>query len=205
MTSRVVVGITGMPGSGKSEAIRLLLRCIPGKEVVMRKVVEEDLQNKGMDVTNKSLREHATWMRETYGRDVIARKSLREVKEALTSERFVVVNGIRSVDETVFFKKSIRAKFVLIAVVAGPKARFYRLSRRGLKWDMRNWKSFAWRDRVELSWGLGDAIALADYTIANEGSLEHLRALIKSMSRHLLDELDAVPPGVLPDGYYPGE
>ncbi|MCD6114561.1 MAG: dephospho-CoA kinase, partial [Thermoprotei archaeon] len=41
--------------------------------------------------------------------------------------------------------------------------------------DPKTWEEFVERDLVELSFGLGNVIALADYMIVNEGSLSELR------------------------------
>ncbi|NIU39265.1 dephospho-CoA kinase, partial [Candidatus Bathyarchaeota archaeon] len=55
---------------------------------------------------------------------------------------------------------------------------FQRLFRRKRSDDPKNWKTFARRDQRELSVGLGDAIAMADYLIVNEGTREEFKVKI---------------------------
>jgi dephospho-CoA kinase len=52
--------------------------------------------------------------------------------------------------------------------------------------DPRTWKTFIERDLRELSVGLGDVIATADYMIINEKTMEQLR---KKVSKILGDVL----------------
>jgi len=82
----------------------------------------------------------------------------------------VVVDGARSLEEAEAFREAFDV--ILIAVHASPKTRFERILRRGRSDDILTWNEFVKRDRRELGFGLGSAIALADHMIINEGSLE---------------------------------
>jgi dephospho-CoA kinase len=57
-------------------------------------------------------------------------------------------------------------------VHAPPETRFRRLFHRQRSDDPKSWDVFHERDMRELSVGLGNAIALADYMIVNEEGLE---------------------------------
>ena len=85
------------------------------------------------------------------------------------------MDTIKASEEADLFRKELQCPVIVVAVHSGPKTRFKRLSKRGLAWDMKDLESFKWRDKVELGWGVGEAIALADYMIVNEGSLENLK------------------------------
>ena len=71
-------------------------------------------------------------------------------------------------------------------LAASPKTRFDRMKRRAREGDMDNWEGFVFRDRKELSWGLGDVIALADHVIINEGSFEELERQVKDILDKIL-------------------
>ncbi len=164
-----IIAITGMPGSGK-KTIRdeLEKRGIP--VFVMRTVVEDELREKGIEPTNEALREYATELRKKFGYDIVARKSLERAK-ALGSGT-VVLDGIRGETEIEFLKSQKGVEFILIAAIASAETRFERLKQRGLQWDMKTKAEFEYRDNKELSWGLDKAIAMADYSIENEGTRE---------------------------------
>ena len=59
-----------------------------------------------------------------------------------------------------------------------PRLRFERLKNRGRVDDPKNIEDFYKRDLRELSWGLGEALALSDVIIDNNGTFEEYRANI---------------------------
>jgi dephospho-CoA kinase len=72
-------------------------------------------------------------------------------------------------------------QFILIAVHSSPETRFERLFRRKRSDDSAGWGGFVDRDLRELSVGQGSVIALADYMIINEGTLEECKATVREV------------------------
>jgi len=180
-----VIATAGMPGSGKGEALKYF------KEkdisaIVMREVVQKEMEKKGIEVNNKNLREYATELRKKNGMDIVARMCLPLIKELAKKHETILIDGIRSFEEVKIFKKELTKDFVLIAIFASPKTRFERLKNRGENWDMKTWEEFEWRDNVELSWGLRNSIALADFTIDNSGSLEDLNKRLDKILKTII-------------------
>ena len=172
-----IIATAGMPGSGKGEVLRYLKeKGIPS--VIMREVVQKQMEEDGIEINNKNLREYATELRKEGGMDVVAKMCLPLIEELSRNHNIVLVDGIRGYEEVKLFKKELTKDFVLVAIHAAPKTRFTRLATRGKKWDMKTVEEFEWRDSMELSWGLGNAIALADYVIDNSGSVEELHKRI---------------------------
>ena len=97
----------------------------------------------------------------------------------------VLVEGIRSMDEVEAFRARY-GRAVVLAIHSSPKTRFERLRARGRSDDPGSWEEFCERDRVELSMGIGAAIALADHMIVNEGEVEELREEAKRLLEELL-------------------
>jgi dephospho-CoA kinase len=175
-----VIALAGLGGAGKGEVKELLLAHRRGTTIHLRTIVEEELARAGRPVTNQSLREEATRLRELEGPAALARRAAPKVLAALDDYATVVVDSIKSADETRVFRATIPARFVVLAVVARPGLRFERLAARGLPWDMHDRASFDWRDQVESGWGTGDAVAQADYEIVNEGSREELAEKVRA-------------------------
>ncbi|MCI4319370.1 MAG: hypothetical protein L3K23_04455 [Thermoplasmata archaeon] len=175
-----MIGLAGLGGAGKGEVKELLLAHRRGTTIHLRTIVEEELARAGRPVTNQSLREEATRLRELEGPAALARRASPKVLAALDAYATVVVDSIKSADETRVFRATVPARFVVLAVLARPELRFERLAARGLPWDMHDRASFDWRDQVESGWGTGDAVAQADYRIVNEGSREELAAKVQA-------------------------
>lgn len=170
-----IIAITGMPGSGK-DTVRQVLEEKGLVTVTMRHVVQAKLEEMGLPVDNRNLRELATRLREEGGPAIIAELCIPHVREAGSKGGpGVVIDGIRSHDEVARFKQEFGGDMLVVAVFAPPGVRFGRLKKRGETWDMDNWEDFAWRDDKELGWGLGGAIALADVTLDNTQDLEEFK------------------------------
>lgn len=177
-----IIAITGMPGSGK-KTIREELEKKGFPVFVMRHVVEDELREKGIEPTNESLREYATDLRKKFGYTVVAERSLEKLRKM--DAPVVILDGIRGGMEVEFFRKQKDVEFVLIAAIASPEARFERLKKRGLEWDMKTKEEFDYRNKKELSWGLGKAIEMADYKLENESTLEEFRKNIDGLIKKI--------------------
>jgi len=92
------------------------------------------------------------------------------------------VDGIRSPSEVEEFKKHF-SKFSLIAIQSSPETRFKRLYHRQRSDDPENWEIFHERDKRELSVGLDNAIAMAEYLIVNEEEREVVKEKIRKVLR----------------------
>jgi len=156
-----------MPGSGKSiiakAATDLKLPVVNMGDVVR----EETLKRYGV-IKPDLMRKVSTDLRREFGNRIIAIRTLEKIKDI--DDPIIVVDGVRSLEEIDVFKS--HGNVVIIAIHASPKTRFERIRRRGRPGDPDNWDDFWRRDLVELSFGIGYVIALADYMIVNEGSIE---------------------------------
>ena len=171
---------TGMPGSGKEE---LLDCCVSrgAKVIRMGDMVREKAKEFGLELTDSNVGNLANEERKRYGMDIWAKRTIPYVGGDL-----VAIDGTRGPDEIKAFKKAFGDKLKIVAVHASPSTRFARLRSRGRPDSPTDLAEFEKRDLRELEWGLGNAIALADYLIVNEGSLEELRSEIDSLLERLL-------------------
>ena len=164
---KLLICITGMPGSGKSiiakAATDLKLPVVNMGDVVR----EETLKRYGV-IKPDLMRKVSADLRREFGNRIIAIRTLEKIKDI--DDPIIVVDGVRSLEEIDVFKS--HGNVVIIAIHASPKTRFERIRRRGRPGDPDNWDDFWRRDLVELSFGIGYVIALADYMIVNEGSIE---------------------------------
>jgi len=180
MTSdKLVIGLTGMPGAGKSAVVKVAKER-DYKIVVMGDVVREEVEKRRMKPTPKDVGKMMLELRRMEGEAVIARRCIPKIEKAM--EQKVLIDGVRSLSEVEEFRKHFLG-FSIIAVHASPEIRFERLYRRRRSDDPRNWETFHERDMRELTVGLGNAIAMAEYIIVNEGSLEVVKDKIREVMR----------------------
>ena len=178
---KLIVGLVGMPGSGKSLVVETAEQ--EGYAVViMGDIIREETQKRGLEPNPKNIGKVMLGLRKTSGNSVIAQKCIPKILQ-LESNR-VIVDGLRSLHEADAFKACF-AKFSLIAVHASPETRFNRLHRRGRSDDPDGWELFHKRDARELSVGLGDAIAMAEYLILNEKNRDHAKAMVREALRRV--------------------
>jgi dephospho-CoA kinase len=166
MNTKTVIGVAGMPGAGKSLVTKIAGR-MAYSIVMMGDVIREETEKRGLQLTPGNTGAVMLKLREEEGSAAVARRCISKIESA--KSRVVVVDGLRSLNEVEEFKRHFE-KFVLIAVYASPETRFRRLFRRRRSDDPHGWAAFNERDMRELSVGLGNAIALADYLIINEGT-----------------------------------
>ncbi|MDR0912346.1 MAG: AAA family ATPase [Methanobrevibacter sp.] len=173
-----IIGISGLPGSGKSYVSEIAIK--KGAKIVnMGDCVREEAKKRKLAIGVTAIK-----LREEEGEFVVAKltikklkaieKSIKEnIKENIEKEdtTLYIIEGIRSPYEVEMFKNSFD-DFYILSIFASPKTRFKRLKLRNREDDNSEHELFYERDQRELKFGIGTVIALSDYLIINENSLE---------------------------------
>jgi len=163
-----VVGIVGLPASGKGEFSRIALSMgIP--VIVMGDVIRKAVKDAGLPLTDKNLGETAGRLRVENGMDAIAHLCVPEISGQ--DAPVVIVDGIRGDSEVQVFRDNFSG-FILVRVDAPFETRLRRLAGRGRPDDNLDSKALKARDEREQAWGLSRALEGADYHIDNDSSLE---------------------------------
>jgi len=168
MTRRRLILITGMAGSGKT-TLSGILRESGHRVVTMGDVIRDQAQQLGLEPTPENMGLLASEIRKE-GLDAVAKRCIQMLKRE--PDGLVIVDGIRSLAEVEAFTDVFEV--VLIAVWASPLSRFKRLTRRGRSDDPKTWEEFKERERRELGFGIGEAIASSDYLIKNDDGIDSL-------------------------------
>jgi len=178
---KLVVGLAGMPGSGKSLVVETAQQ--EGYAVVvMGDVVRGETEKRGLELNPKNMGKVMLELRETGGSSIIAEKCIPKIEQK--ESRKVIVDGLRSLNEVDAFKVHF-PKFSLVAVHASPETRFNRLYRRRRSDDPDGWELFRERDMREFSVGLGNAMAMGEYLIINENKKDEIKAKIRETLRRI--------------------
>jgi dephospho-CoA kinase len=172
---KLVIGLTGMPGAGKSLVVEVA-KNFGYSIVAMGDVVREQTRLRSLEPTPQNVGKVMLQLRAEEGNYVIAKKCIPKIEEQ--NSKKVLVDGLRSQFEADIFKAHF-ANFFVISVHASPQIRFGRLCKRGRSDDPKTWEVFHERDMRELGVGLGTVIALSEKILINDNSIEGFKIQVK--------------------------
>lgn len=178
-----IIAFTGMPASGKSEAVQLAKE--KGILVVrMGDFVWEETSRQGKKLTDKNVGDVADSMRQKQGMDVWAKRTVKKIR-GLKKTPCLVIDGIRNIEEIDYFKKELGTEFHVIAIDASDELRRKRQLLRGRTDDSKDIKDLEARDKREIGWGLQKVIVSADSIIINNGTLKEFQKKIHAVLEDL--------------------
>ncbi len=166
-----VVSIVGMTGAGKSKVARVFeengfIRIRFGD------LTDDEIKKRGLELNEKNERYIRELLRQQHGMSAYAKLKLPRIDSALERSD-VVIDGLYSWEEYTFLKTYYQEDFYVVAVWASPGTRYARLTSRLNR--CLTLEEAANRDRAEIeNINKGGPIAMADFTIINESSLEDL-------------------------------
>ncbi|WP_115865315.1 AAA family ATPase [Halorussus litoreus] len=182
-----VIGTVGLPGSGKSEAAAVAEELdIP--VVTMGDVIRQECRDRGLDPAEHH-GEIAAALREENGPDAIAQRSLPIIEDALADSDTVLVDGIRAGVEVERFEEAFGDAFALVSIEAPFETRVERVTARGRD-NTDDGESLRERDERERGFGMDEAIARADVTVENTGSLESFHAKMRTLFTDGIEALE---------------
>jgi dephospho-CoA kinase len=176
MVKRRLLLITGMAGSGKT-TLANLLRDRGYSVFTMGDVIRHEVRMRNLPPTPENLGGMAEDIRKSGGDAAVAKKCVPLIIGEPNNK--VALDGVRSLDEVYAFEEAF--DIYLVAAHASPETRYRRLRNRGRSDDPPNRQVFRERDHRELSFGMGDAIAMSNYIITNENGVENLERSLDTM------------------------
>jgi dephospho-CoA kinase len=173
-----VVAIVGMAGSGKSEAARFF-EMGGYKRVRFGDITDSEIKKRGLELNEENERAVRQELRREHGMAAYAILNIPRI-DALIKSADVVVDGLYSWEEYTLLKGKYEGKFKVVAVYASPLTRYKRLAgrmRRPLKLE-----EAVSRDKTEIEDSKkGGPIAMADFTIINEFTVDDLKKEAKKI------------------------
>jgi len=179
-----VYGLTGLPGSGKSELGRVLKD--HGHPLIrMGDMVWDHVRELGLELTSMNVGRIAHERREREGPDIWARVTARSIHDLTKDDpqNLVFIDGVRSIQEADHFRETLE-NFRIVAVHTSPKTRYDRIMARKRIDDTLSYESFIEREQRELSWGIAKVIVLADIMVVNDGTKEELKESALALFTH---------------------
>jgi len=163
----LIVGLTGMPGAGKSTLAKLLFK--KGMPVViMGDAVREAAKRANLEMTDANLGNLMIRLRKEKGSGAIAYLVLDRIRSIIISSpnvNAIIVDGIRNIEEMKVLGSLGAVK--LLAIHGSSLVRFKHVKARARSDAPDKEDDFSERDRRELTVGISEAIALADESVSN--------------------------------------
>ena len=172
--------IVGMAGSGKSSTARHLEK--KGWRVIrFGALTMQELKKRGLPINEANEKAVREELRAKHGMDAFARILLPDIKQSISAGP-TVIDGLYSWAEYKFLRGHFGEQMKVVAIYTTRSVRYARLSQRlerPLSFEEAEQRDCAEIENVEK----GGPIAMADYTIVNDGTEKELfRAVDKLLS-----------------------
>ncbi|MBQ2651955.1 MAG: AAA family ATPase [Methanobrevibacter sp.] len=176
-----VMGISGLPGSGKSLISDIAIEM--GAIIVsMGDIIREEAKKRG-----EPTKETAVNLRKEFGDNIVSELTVKKIKKLQEEGNadLIIIEGIRSPHEVNMFKENFD-DFIILSIFANPNLRFERLKKRMREDDSQDYAGFRKRDLTELGFGIGDVISLSDKMIINESDIESCQEKIREFFKEII-------------------
>lgn len=171
----LLVAVVGMPGSGKTAVVTYLQENRWNK-IHFGELTLREVKKRGLAVTEENERKVREELRKKYGMEAYAKLMLPDIKKALAKGN-TVIDGLYSWSEYKYLIKHLDTNLYLLHIFTPRSLRYKRLANRTsrpLSKSEAKKRDFAEIEQLEK----GGPIAMAHYTIINDGSRDELYASV---------------------------
>lgn len=182
---KIVIGITGLTGSGK-DTVAEYLKTKGFFYSSLSDRIREECTVRGLPIDRDNLIAVGNDLREKFGHDILAKRSM----EKLTNEGIgrAIFVSIRHPKEAEYLKA--QSGFYLLFVEAPIELRYKRNGQRGRPEDFVSFEKFKEQEERErfgsaAQQQIDKVIAMADYTIVNEGTVEELNKQVEEIIKKI--------------------
>lgn len=179
-----IIAVIGMPGTGKSTVVNSLVSKFNLPSIHFGNITIEEIRKRGLEENQANEKLVRQDLRAKLGMGAYAYLSIDRIREILEKHGVVLIDGLYSWAEYIMLRKAELAEISLITIISRRKSRYHRLSIRDyrpLSEKEAEKRDFAEIEKLEK----GGPIALCDYYITNDGSVEELEESIKNMANEL--------------------
>ena len=177
------LAFVGMPGAGKTLCAKYL-EAQGFFQFRFGGIIVDEVHRRGLALTP----EHERLVREEFraneGMDAIAKRALPHLRHALQSHHSLIIDGLYSFSEYKTLRRELGDDMILVAIVAERGLRYARLAQRPER-PLSAQEAEA-RDVREIEFiEKGGPIAMADYTLLNNGTSEALLSQLDDLLQRL--------------------
>ena len=168
-----IIALVGLAGSGKSSAVEYLTeKGFP--KIYFGGVIYKAMDEAGIEKTWDNQQQFREEIRRREGKDFVIKRVIKNIHDLINAgQNKIVLDGLYTWSEYKLLKHEFPGQVVIIAIVTPKYLRYQRMAKRierpmqPHEVDQRDWSEI---ENLEK----GGPIAIADYFIINDGSLEQL-------------------------------
>ena len=172
-----IIALVGLAGSGKSSAVEYLTeKGFP--KIYFGGVIYKAMDEAGIEKTWDNQQQFREEIRRREGKDFVIKRVIKNIHDLINAgQNKIVLDGLYTWSEYKILKHEFPGQVVVIAIVTPKYLRYQRMAKRierpmqPHEVDQRDWSEI---ENLEK----GGPIAIADYFIINDGSLEQLHQKI---------------------------
>jgi dephospho-CoA kinase len=173
------LALVGMPGAGKS----LCAKHLEARGFFQYRfggIVVDEVARRGLPLTPENERLVREEFRRDEGMDAIARRALPLLQAALGTHNSIIIDGLYSFSEYKTLRPALGTELIVVALVCDRARRYARLAARaerpltGAEAEARDYREIEFLEK-------GGPIALADYTLVNNGEPDELLAALDAL------------------------
>lgn len=172
-----IIALVGLAGSGKSSAVEYLTeKGFP--KIYFGGVIYKAMDEAGIEKTWDNQQQFREEIRRREGKDFVIKRVIKNIHDLVNAgQNKIVLDGLYTWSEYKLLKHEFPGQVVVIAIVTPKYLRYQRMAKRierpmqPHEVDQRDWSEI---ENLEK----GGPIAIADYFIINDGSLEQLHQKI---------------------------
>jgi dephospho-CoA kinase len=173
------LALVGMPGSGKT----LCAKHLEAKGFFQYRfgsIVVNEVARRGWPLTPENERIVREELRRNEGMDVMAKRAMPHLQTALKTHPSIIIDGLYSFSEYKTLHRELGGAMVVVAVVSPRALRYRRLTsrlERPLTIEESELRDYQEIEMLEK----GGPIAMADYTLLNDGDTENLVTALENL------------------------
>ena len=166
------LALVGMPGAGKTLCAKHLEER-GFYQFRFGSIIVDEVVRRGWAINPENERIVREEFRREEGMDAIAKRALPKLKAALEERNCIIIDGLYSFAEYKTLRRELGEDMVVVAIAAARYLRYERLANREIRpltAAEAQTRDFQEIEKIEK----GGPIAIADYTLVNDGSSEKL-------------------------------
>jgi dephospho-CoA kinase len=179
-----IICFVGMSGSGKSTAAEYIKdRGVP--DIYFGGMIYKAMQEEGIEITPESQQKFREDIRAKEGKDFVAKKVIEEAHKLIAAgQHKIIFDGLYTWSEYRILKHEFPGEITVVAIVPDKNLRHSRLAHRpdrpftAEQANARDWSEI---ENLEK----GGPIAIADYYIKNNGSIEELHQELEEILKKI--------------------
>lgn len=176
-----IIALVGLAGSGKSSAVEYLTeKGFP--KIYFGGVIYKAMDEAGIEKTWDNQQKFREEIRRKEGKDFVIKRVIKNIHDLINAgQNKIVLDGLYTWSEYKFLKHEFPGQVVVIAIVTPKHLRYQRMIKRAERpmqpheVDQRDWSEI---ENLEK----GGPIAIADYFIINDSTLEQLHQKIDAVT-----------------------